>query len=214
MANYFQKEEWLKLLIKIQWFFVAILLVINILIARSLISIASNKNVNIQVPQFMESGDYTIGATEASENVFNMWARVWVEGIGSFSYNNIDQRIETFLPFIDSQTMYKNKSELIKFADFVKTNFITQKFSIQDIKTERISKSHYKVTAFGTINRQIGKSEDQLNGMRYAYTFVCYVRNGQIYIQSISSSFFGLTDTTDQRKLKLNKFVHFDEVLQ
>ena len=199
MANqeqYFDKEKTYTLAIKVLAGFVISLIIVILILVRSYINIASNKTVIVQVPQILPPGEYGIGADAASENVFAMWSRIWV------------------MPFIDAQTAYKSKSDILSFIKFVKANFITQEFKLNDIKVERVSGNYYKVTAFGTINRMIGQSEDQLNGMRYAYTFLCYVRNGNIYIKSINSSFFGLNDVKTQEQLKFNKFVHFEEVLQ
>ena len=217
MANqeqYFDKEKTYTLAIKVLAGFVISLIIVLLILVRSYINIASNKTVIVQVPQILPPGEYGIGADAASENVFAMWSRIWVQQIGSFSYKDVDGRYESLMPFIDAQTAYKSKSDILSFIKFVKANFITQEFKLNDIKVERVSGNYYKVTAFGTINRMIGQSEDQLNGMRYAYTFLCYVRNGNIYIKSINSSFFGLNDVKTQEQLKFNKFVHFEEVLQ
>ncbi|MFL1706546.1 TraE/TraK family type IV conjugative transfer system protein [Campylobacter sp. MOP7] len=212
--SYFEKEGSLKFIIKWLIGVIAVLFIVLILVIKSLIDVASNKVVHIQVPQFMESGQYVIGATSASPEVFKMWAKVWVQSIGTFSYTNVDKQFNDIMPFLDAQTAYKNKADIMKFLEFVKTNFITQRFNVENIKVDQVAGGYFKVTAFGTINRQVGKAEDQLNGMRYSYTFLCYVRNGHIYIQSISSAFFGLNDSNARKQLKMNQFVHFDEVLQ
>lgn len=212
--SYFEKEDSLKLIIK--WLVGALIMVfiVLILLCKALIDVAENKTVVVQVPQWLESGEYVIGATQASENVFRMWVDIWVKLIGTFSYKDIEQKYDAIMPFIDTQTAFKNKSEIMRFIDFVQKNFITQRFSTETIKVDKVAGGYYKITAFGTINRQIGDTDDQINGLRYSYTFLCYVRNGQIYIKSINSAFFGLGDSESRKQLKLNQFVHFDEVLQ
>lgn len=212
--QYFDREKTYTIIIKALIAVGVALFLVVLILVRAYINVASNKTVVIQVPQVLPPGQYGIGADAASENVFSMWSRIWVQQIGSFSYKDIDGKYEAIMPFIDPQTAYKSKSDIMSFIKFIKTNFITQEFKLNDIKVERVSGNYYKVTAFGTINRMIGQSADQLNGMRYAYTFLCYVRNGNIYIKSINSSFFGLNDVRTQEQLKFNKFVHFDEVLQ
>ncbi len=212
--GYFEKQESLKGFIKILVSIIVALLLINLLIVKSLISVASNKTINIQVPQFMETGEYVIGNTFANDNVYKMWTRVWVEDIASFSYKDLRDRYNTLYPFLDPETAFKSKSETMKFIEFVETNFVTQQFDLKDMNIKKQPNGHVKIVAYGSIKRSIGKEKDNLSGMRYAYEFDTYVRNGQIYINSISSSFYGLVDVQEKAKLKANKFVNFEEVIQ
>jgi hypothetical protein len=211
---YFDKIENQKSFIKILVGIIVSLILLNLLIVKSLINIAENKNIRIQVPQFMESGEYIIGNTFANENVYKMWVKVWIEDIATFSYKNIAKKYEDLYPFLDPQTAFKSKSEMLKFISFVENNFISQKFKLKNIEVTNLKGGYVKVTAFGTIKREIGNKKDSLNGMRYSYEFICYVRNGQIYINSITSSFYGLVDLKSKDKLRSNKFVNFDEVIQ
>lgn len=212
--GYFEKQESYKSFIKILIGIVAGLIVLNLLIVKSLINVASNKTIQIQVPQFMESGEYVIGNTFANENVFKMWTKVWIQDIASFSYKDLSSRYESLYPFLDTETAFKSKSEMVKFIKFVETNFITQTFALKDIKLEKMENGYMRITAFGTIKRMIGNEADSLNGMRYSYEFITYVRNGQIYINSINTKFEGLVDVREKQKLKENKFVNFEEVIQ
>jgi len=211
---YFEKTENYKGFIKILVGIIVGLILLNLLIVKSLINIAENKNIRIQVPQFMESGEYVIGNTFANENVYKMWVKVWIEDIATFSYKNIRKKYKDLFPFLDPQTAFKSKSEMIKFITFVENNFISQKFKLKNIEVTKLKGGYVKITAFGTIKREIGNRKDSLNGMRYSYEFICYVRNGQIYINSITSSFYGLVDLKSKDQLRSNKFVNFDEVIQ
>lgn len=212
--GYFEKQESLKIFIKILVSIIIALLLINLLIVKSLISVASNKTINIQVPQFMETGEYVIGNTFANDNVYKMWTRVWVEDIASFSYKDLRDRYNSLYPFLDPETAFKSKSEMLKFIDFVETNFVAQKFDLKDMTLKKMPNGHVKIIAYGSIKRSIGKEKDNLSGMRYSYEFDTYVRNGQIYINSISSAFYGLVDAKEKEKLKANKFVNFEEIIQ
>jgi len=214
MSGYFSGIEAHKNLNKVLVGIIVGLLLINLLIVKSLIGVASNKTIQISVPQFLESGDYVIGSTFASENVYSMWVKVWTEQMANFSYKDIADKYEGIYPFLDSQTAFKSKSEIKKFIEFAQTNFITQSFKIDDIKVEKLRSGFVKITAFGHIKRKIGSRQDKLSGMRYAYEFTTYVRNGQLYINSIKTSFYGLTDKVQREKLSKNKFVNFDEVLK
>ena len=212
--SYFSNSESYKGFIKILIGIIVGLILLNLLIVKSLINLAENKTIKIQVPQFMESGDYVIGNTFANENVYKMWVKVWTEDIASFSYKNIRTKYKDIFPFLDPQTAFKSKSEMLKFIDFIESNFILQKFKLKNIKTQKLRGGFVKVTAFGSIERIIGNKRDKLSGMRYSYEFICYVRNGQIYINSITSSFYGLVDKRSKDRLRTNKFVNFDEVIQ
>ena len=212
--GYFEKQESYKGFIKILVGIVAGLVVLNLLIVKSLINVASNKTIQIQVPQFMESGEYVIGNTFANENVFKMWTKVWVQDIASFSYKDLGDRYKSIYPFLDAETGFKSKSEMLKFIQFVESNYITQTFTLKDITVDKMENGYMKMTAHGTIKRMIGNEADTLSGMRYSYEFITYVRNGQVYINSISSKFEGLVDVREKEKLKENKFVNFEEVIQ
>jgi hypothetical protein len=212
--GYFEKQESYKGFIKILVGIIAGLVVLNLLIVKSLINVASNKTIQIQVPQFMESGEYVIGNTFANENVFKMWTKVWVQDIATFSYKDLGDRYKSIYPFLDSETGFKSKSEMLKFIQFVESNYITQTFTLKDIKVDKMENGYMKMTAYGTIKRMIGNETDSLSGMRYSYEFITYVRNGQVYINSISSKFEGLVDVREKEKLKENKFVNFEEVIQ
>jgi exosome complex RNA-binding protein Rrp4 len=211
---YFEKQESYKGFIKVLTGIIAGLIILNLLIVKSLISVASNKTIQIQVPQHMDSGEYVIGNTFASEDVYKMWVRVWAEEIASFSYKDIDKRYESIYPFLDAETAFKSKSEMIKFMKFVQINYVTQTFAIKDVSVEKLNNGYMKIIAHGTVKRSIGNQVDELNGMRYAYEFTTYVRNGQVYINSITSKFEGIVDAREREKLKENKFVNFEEVIQ
>lgn len=212
--SYFEKQESYKSFIKILIGIIAGLIILNLLIVKSLINIASNKTIEIQVPQFMESGEYIIGNTFASEDVFKMWTKVWVQDIATFSYKDLRSKYEGLYPFLDTDTAFKSKSEMVKFIQFVENNFITQNFALKDIKIEKMENGFMKIKAFGTLTRMIGNEKDSLSGMKYSYEFITYVRNGQIYINSINSKFEGLADPREKEKLKENKFINFEEVIQ
>lgn len=162
----------------------------------------------------MESGNYIIGNTYASENTYKMWSKVWTEDIANFSYSNIREKYQNIYPFLDKNTAHKSKSDLIRFIEFVETNFISQEFKVSDIKLKNLPGGYKKVTVYGTVNRKIGSSNDQLNGMRYAYEYITYVKSGQIYIKSIKTSFYSLSDKRQRDKLKENTFVNFEDNIQ
>ena len=212
--RYFEKIEGHKSFIKILLGIIGGLIIINLIIVKSLISVASNKTIVIQVPQFLESGKYIIGNTFASENVYKMWVKVWVQDIATFSYQNIREKYKNIYPFLDKQTAHKSKADLSRFIEFVETNFIQQEFKISEITSKKLPGGYIKVIAYGTITRKIGSSDDQLNGMRYAYEFITYVKNGQIYIKSIKTSFYALVDRQQKEKLKENNYVNFEDTIQ
>lgn len=212
--GYFDSKDSYRWFIKILWSIIAVLIIINLITVKSLISIVENKDIRIQVPSLIKEGDYVIGNSNASLNVHEMWVKVWMNNISNFSYSNIRKNYDGIYPFLDPQTAFKNKAELLKFIDFVETNFITQDFEAKDIKSEKLDNNLTKVTAYGNLKRIIGGNKDELDGIRYAYEFITYVKNGQIYINSVRSYFYGLVDVQEKNKLKENKFVNFDEVIQ
>lgn len=214
MGNYFDNINSLKLTIKVLSGLLVAMILLNLLIAKGLMSVANNKTVVIQVPQVLETGRYAIGADFASKPVYKMWAKVWVDAIANFSYKDIAKKFESIYPFLDPETAYKSKSDIMKFIDFVQKNFITQKFELLDIKVKPIDKKYTKIIVLGKIYRKIGNSPDPLSGLRYVYEFVTYVRNGQIYITSVKTSFFGKLDKNEMDKIKKNKYLNFDQSIQ
>lgn len=74
---------------------------------------------------------------------------------------------------------------------------------------------YVKIIAYGKMNRYIGNRPDGLSGIRYAYEFITYVRNGQIYISGIKSYFYKVTlDKKSLYKLKNNKFIDYKHLIQ
>lgn len=213
--GYFDKEKESDSKSKIFVVIIISLLVINLLAFKGIMSIAQNKTVVLQVPQFLESGEYVIGNTFANENVYKMWIKVWVTEAGNFSYKDVRKRTEDLFPFLDPQTAFENKSKLQEFADFVEENYITQEFKLDDIKVEKTSTDGYtKVIALGTIHRTIGTKKDELNGFKYSYEFIVFVRNGQIYINSMKSLMTNPAETPVAKKLEANEFVEFNSTIQ
>lgn len=186
------------------------LLLVNLLEFKGLMSIAANKNINIQVPQFMEHGQYEIGSTYASESVYKMWAKTWVYDIGNYSYQDIDTKVADIYPFLASETAFDNKAKLVDFADFVKNNFVTQSYDISDIKIHEEGDYHI-IETVGTLKRTIGKREDDLSGLKYTYKLTCFARNGQIWIKNMETYITDKEkDVNLQKNLDNNSFVSFD----
>lgn len=212
--SYFDQVEGNKNFIKILLVIIGVLIFVNLLIVKSLISIAENKNIRIQVPQFMESGEYVIGGTSASENVYKMWAKVWTQDVSNFSYKDIEEKYTNLYPFLDANTAHKSKSDILNFISFVKENFIQQKFSVNNVVVKTVEDGFVRITVYGNIYRKIGDSVDELNGMKYSYEYLTYVKNGQIYIKSLKTSFYSLNDKRERDKLKNNSYVNFDDLIQ
>ena len=212
--SFFNKLKGSESVIKLLLGIIGGLMIIIVFMLKGYIGVIQNKTVTIQIPQFMESGKYIIGNTFASDNTYKMWAKVWVEDIANFSYQNIREKYANIYPFLDKQTALKSKSDMIRFIEFVEGNFITQNFQVSSIELKKLPGNYKKITVYGTVHRTIGSSKDQLNGMRYAYEFITYVKNGQIYIKSIKTSFYSLSDKRQRDKLKENTFVNFDDIIQ
>jgi hypothetical protein len=208
--NYFDKEQKNENIVKILLSIIVGLLIVNMLAFKSVINIASNKTISIQVPQLVESGEYVIGSSFASNNVYKMWTRIWLDQIANFSYKNIKERTEFLYPFLDPETAFKNKGKLEEFKDFVENNFITQKFELKDILITDFNDGYKQIFAYGTIHRKIGKKDDKLNGIGYVYEFILFVRNGQIYINSLSAKILP-KDLSEKKKLNQIDSVYFEK---
>jgi len=214
MSSFFDKIEEQKGRNKIFLSIIIALILVNLLAFKAIISIASNKTIVIQVPQFLESGEYVIGNTFANNNVYKMWGRVWFQNIGNFSYKNVRKRADGIIPFLDPQTAFENKSKILKFVDFVETNFITQDFEIIDIFIEDLPNGYKKLTAQGFIKRTIGKKNDNLNGLPFSYELILFVRNGQIFINSIVSFLSDPADPNTRKKLIKIDSVNYKELVE
>ena len=169
---------------------------------KSILTVAENKTILIEVPSIIEPGKYAIGPKQATNGVHKMWAKVWASEIGNFSYKNIDKKIKGILPFIDPMSIYKNKMKLLKTEDYVISNYITQKFHISDVYIKTFPKGRKRVVVVGRIFRDVGDKPDAINDLPYYIGFITFVRNGQVYIQSIDSGVIDYNDGTIEKRLK------------
>jgi len=211
--GYFDKTKKQGTTINILLSIIGILLLLNLLAFKMVANIAENKTINIQVPAFMDTGDYVIGNTRATENVYKMWGRIWMDQLANYSYKDIDERIKYIEPFLAKSTMFKNKAKLKELASFVRQNFLTQTFKTKDLSVKKLRKGYVKVTARGTIYRTVGLKKDKINGIPYTYEIIAFTRNGQVYIKNVKSFITTVRDSSIERKLKNNPYVNFDKII-
>ena len=214
MNSYFESNTNQGIIIKILIGIVGIMFLLNIAAFKLVANIAENKTINIQVPQYMDSGDYVIGNRGASDNIYKMWGQIWFDQLTNFSYKNIDERIKYIEPFLDKQTVFKNKTSLTELAESIKSNFITQKFNIAEYEVVRLKKGYVKIIAKGKLYRNIGLRKDKLNGIPFVYTIISYTKNGQVYIKNLDSYIEKGRNVKLEKRLKNNPYVNFDEVIQ
>jgi len=189
------------------------MLILNLLAFKSVLSIAENKTIVVEVPQFLESGKYKIGNTFASDNVHKMWARIWTEDIANFSYDNVRKRITSIFDYLAPETVYENKEKFFDFIKFVEKNYITQKFKITDFYVEDLDRGYKKVYILGKIYRKIGSKKDKLSGLTYVYEYITFVRNGQIFIKSLKTYLASATDPATKAKLRAAESVDYQSEL-
>lgn len=187
------------------------LLIVNLIVFKGLLDVASNKTVVFQVPNYLEPGEYVIGSTFANQNIFKMWSKVWITEIANFSYKDVREKVGSIMEFLAPETAYKNKSQLLKFIDFIEANFITQSFAPDnyDIK-EMAKKGFYSISWEGTLKRTIGTKNDPVSNIKYKYEFICYVKNGQIYIHSLKTDVADFNEGNNRKILKENEFINYE----
>ncbi len=185
------------------------MLILNLLAFRSILSISSNKTILIQVPQVLESGKYAIGSTFASNNVYRMWTRLWIESLANFSYLNVEKRVSDIYPYLAPETAFKNKSNLLTFISAMKQNYVTQKYNIQDIFISNEPKGFKKIVVYGKIYRTIGGKKDTVYGSNYVYEIIAFVRNGQVYIKNLNAHLATIKDSNLKQKLLNDKRVDY-----
>lgn len=212
--GYFDKTKKQGTTINILLSIIGILILLNLLAFKMVANIAENKTINIQVPAFMDTGDYVIGNTRATDNVYKMWGRIWMDQLANYSYKDIDERIKYIEPFLASATMFKNKAKLKELSSFVRQNFLTQTFKTKDVSIKKLAKGYVKIIAKGTIYRTVGLKKDKINGIPYTYEIIAYTRNGQVYIKNVKSFITTVRDGSIERKLKNNPYVNFDKVIE
>lgn len=188
------------------------LLVVNLVAIKSLVAVSSNKTVNIQVPQLMEPGSYMIDSTTASEKVFKMWTKLWVQELSNFSYKDVRVKITNVMDYLDPATAFKNKAELISFIEFVETNYITQSFQINPatFRFTDLKNGYYKISWAGDLKREIGMEVDKLSNLEYKYSFICFVKNGQIFIKNMTMDLNRPGDPAIKKVLEENTYINYE----
>lgn len=209
--SYFDSSKNQQTIIKILFAVLVIQFIFNAVLFKSVIDVASDKTFKFEVPAFLETGEYSIGTSFANDRVYKMWTKLWVQEISSFSYEDINEKMDSIMDFLDPATAYKNKSELLKFVDFAKENFVTQKFDIEDFSISDTSKPGYKEIKWtGKLSRKIGLKDDPLTGLKYSYVFTCFTRNGQIYIHSMTLQRENMDERKTREALKANQFINYE----
>ena len=209
--SFFDKEKENTKTIWILTSIIIFLLFIILFAFKAYINIAQNKTIVVTVPGQMEKGKYFIGNTVSSPNVYKMWTKVWTNGIANFSYKNIDKKMAQIYPFLDPITTIDSRAKLAKFINFVKTNYITQRFVLNKINYKRLPHNYAEITAIGKVYRKIGLKDDPLSGLVYKYRYLVYTRNGSVWIKSIDvdiakdKKYF---DFNDKKTLKSNQYIH------
>ena len=192
---------------------IGVMLLLNLIAFKSVFSIASNKTIQIVVPQYLEGGKYTMGSTFASRNVYKMWAKIWIQDLANFSYKDINKKYEEIYPFLSPTTAMDTKAKMINLIKYVQMNFITQTYDIKDIYVSKKG-SFTRIEIKGVLSRKIGLKTDPLSNTDYAYVIYTYIKNGQIFIQNIKSYVLNIKDASIERKLKDNKYVNFESVYE
>ena len=212
--GYFDKTKKQGTTINILLSIVGILILLNLLAFKMVANIAENKTINIQVPAFMDTGEYIIGNTRATDNVYKMWGRIWMDQLANYSYKDIEERIKYIEPFLSASTMFKNKAKLKELSSFVRQNFLTQTFKTKEVDVKKLPRGFVKIIAKGTIYRTVGLKEDKINGIPYTYEIIAFTRNGQVYIKNVKSFITTVKDVNIEKKLKSNPYVDFDQVIK
>jgi len=210
--SFFDKEKKNSKVIWILTSIIVFLLFIILFAFKAYINVAQNKTIVITVPANLEHGKYMIGNTISSKSVYKMWVKVWTNEIANFSYKNINKAMSNIYPFLDPLTVLESKAKLTKFINFVKTNYITQKFVLNSIKIKKLPSHYVEVKAIGKVYRKIGLKDDPLSGFSYQYRYVLYTRNGSVWIKSIDVKMLKDKKNFDhnkQRELNNNNYVKF-----
>ena len=123
----------------------------------------------------------------ANDKTYKMWTKLWISELANFSYKDVRERVGHIIEFLAPETAYKNKADLLDFISFIEKNFITQSFRADDFKIKKLDGGYVEIKWQGNLTRKVGLKESELSNLDYTYTFVCFVRNRQIYIHSLKS---------------------------
>lgn len=211
--DFFEKEKKDQNIIKILLVVIFMFLFTIIIMIKSFINVIDSKEIHIEVPHLIDNGNYKIGVNKTSKNVYEMWVKVWMNEIGTFSFKNVKEKFKFITQFLDRDTYYQMKKEIDKNVDLVVENFINQEFRIKDVfVVPELSDDRYTVVrVIGKLKRNIGNVEDPLSNSNYIYDFKLYVKNGNIYIKSIYNYIDNIiNDSANQKKVFDNKYIHFD----
>jgi len=188
------------------------MLVINAYLFKTIISMSDQAIVEIQVPQILEPGKYVIGSDNASDLVYKTWGKIWVDLLSNYSYEDVRDRANAFIDYLDPKTAFKNKKKLADFVNFVEENFVSQSFQIKGIKVQRLRGTNkVKILAYGKALRKIGDKTDPLSGL-FEYEVIAHTFNGQPYIDSFKMLVPSKKEKTKARKD--NKYVNFKSGVQ
>ncbi len=153
----------------------AMLLVSILLIAMS----SQTKVLEVTIPPGDYSGQtFKVGLNDASNQTYEMWAEALAVRGGSYSTENIDDKVKWLMQFAVPDRFFLLKTDFDKLEENVKSNFITSKFTFKLAKVIR-KKGYVTVKTFGTMNRWVG-TDQIMEDIPYVYEIDMVVKDGNI----------------------------------
>lgn len=151
-----------------------------ILLAVVLIAMASQTKVlEVTIPPGdYEGHTFKIGLNDASNETYELWGEVFASRGGSYSTENIDDKVKWLMQFAVPDRSFIVKTEFDSLIDEVKENFITSDFKFKLSKTVR-KQGYVTVMAYGTMDRWVG-TEQIMDAIPYVFEIDMVVKNSNI----------------------------------
>lgn len=200
--------------LKLSYIFIALLFVVNIFMAFALLNVYKDRSVSIKIPPAtLKDVDLVFGSTRVSKTVYRVYADYIVRRISNVNYHNVREAFDDVLSYCAADKYHQIAKVFSAQAGHIKSNLVSQKFELQDIKLSQQKNGLVIAECSGFASRMVGGKE-AFKGLPYQFKLYLSTYMGNVIVQGVRSGLNKNTrDIGKQRRVekyeKDNRYINF-----
>jgi hypothetical protein len=200
--------------LKLAYVFIGILVVINIFMAFALLNVYKDRSVSIKIPPAtLKDVDLVFGSTRVSKPVYRVYADYIVRRMSNVNYHNVTDAFKDVIGYCAADKYYEISKVFSAQANHIKSNLVSQRFELQDIKLTPQKNGLVIAECSGFASRTVGGKEAFKN-LPYQFKLYLSTYMGNVIVQGVRSGLNKNTrDIGKQRRVeqyeKDNRYINF-----